>query len=721
MRPPLGLEHRSRWFEAVLLVLVAATVVAVHWPVLRAQGTAMDDAQFVTANPLVSHPGWHSVERFFGEVLRPSTVGGYYLPLSMTSLMVDWAMGGRPDDLGAFHRTSLLLHVLCTVLIVLILRRLFGSIVPAAAVGLIFGLHPMTVEPVAWVGERKTLLAAFFALASILTYLEHLGGRKKRTWLGVSLGLYVLALVSKPTVTLLPIMLLLLDWWPLDRLRRAAVIEKWPYAALSLVSGVITFISHERTAQVVMPTAVSALTWPFEACYLLAFYLRKIVWPSNLSSVYPHPPVFSLAVPSVLASVFAIAALTILVLAIAPRTRGPLAGWLLFVIGLGPTLGLIKFSWVIASDKYIYFPALGLLAVLAAGGSRVWESLRRGGRLRRALWPALFLFIVSAEAVGTRITVGHWKNDLTLYRHMEKIAPDSPIVQDMLGGVLGAQVSHAEALPHFEKALELWPDYMEAHYNLGILLLAEGKMDDAIQHFQKALQLSPDDPQAAFGLGSALCLRGRNEEGVQEFQKALSLDPGYVEASNHLGRALTTLGRTEEAIGVYRKAIEGAPSDPELHVGLAATLLQTTGPVTAAEEELRTAIRCKSDWMAPCNQLAWLLATNTDPALRDGSEAVRLADRADSLAGGHDPDVLDTRAAAEAAAGRFEQAEQTAETAIELARTAHSDSLADAIGQRLQFYRQRRIYTEIINAPGGAASPAATLGGPAGSSTAFAR
>src|SRR5437867_8352651 len=194
--------HRG-WALAVAAFLVGALACAIHWPVLRARALSIDDAQFVTNNPLVRNPGWPSVGRFFGEVLSPSTVKGYYLPLSMTSLMLDYALGGRPGDPRVFHRTSLALHALNTILILLILYRLFGALVPAAITALLFGLHPLTVEPTAWIGERKTLLATCFALGSILCYLQQARG-KDRGWMGASVAMFVMALLSKPTVTLLP-------------------------------------------------------------------------------------------------------------------------------------------------------------------------------------------------------------------------------------------------------------------------------------------------------------------------------------------------------------------------------------------------------------------------------------------------------------------------------------------------------------------------------------
>src|SRR5262245_12561196 len=222
---------RAGW-PLIAALLVGAIVAVVHRPVLESQAQSLDDPMFVTNNPLVMNPGWTSVRHFFVEVLHPSSVAGYYLPLSMTSLMTDVALGGRPDDLTVFHRTNLALHVINTLLVLVILYRLFGALMPAAITALLFGIHPLTVEPVAWVGERKTLLATCFALASLWTWLLSLGPRRSG-WRIASVGSYLLALLSKPTVLLLPLLMMIVMWWPLRRPARAMIAATWPYLVRS--------------------------------------------------------------------------------------------------------------------------------------------------------------------------------------------------------------------------------------------------------------------------------------------------------------------------------------------------------------------------------------------------------------------------------------------------------------------------------------------------------
>ena len=238
---------------ALLLLSVAVLVVAVHWPALSAEVYTFDDTQYLTENPLVQNPSWAAAGRFLREVLEPSTVNGYYQPLSMISLMLDHATGGRVSNFRPFHRTSLGLHVANTALVIVLLYLLLRRAWAAAMVGLLFGLHPMTVEPIAWIGERKTLLAAFFALWSLVAYVGY-ARRGSRTWYRTCLALFVLALMSKPTTTPLPVLMLLLDYWPLRRLNRRAILEKFPLLLIAAVSAWITFESQRRTAAVALPT-----------------------------------------------------------------------------------------------------------------------------------------------------------------------------------------------------------------------------------------------------------------------------------------------------------------------------------------------------------------------------------------------------------------------------------------------------------------------------------
>jgi Tfp pilus assembly protein PilF len=390
---------------------------------------------------------------------------------------------------------------------------------------------------------------------------------------------------------MLPVLLLLLDYWPLRRLRLRTALEKWPYFLLSLGFGIVTLVSHERTVGVGVAAASEALRWPLQVAYLVGFYALKIVWPADLSPVYASPEPLSLSHPGVRTGVAVACALTVLCVLLVRRTRGPLTGWLFFVAALAPTLGFLKYSWVIASDKYVYFPALGLLMLLTAGIAAAWRSPALRGIVPKTILPVLLVTVPVLEARGTRAALDPWRDSPTLWRHIVGVAPEAPAAHIGLGVALEERGKREEAIHHLQRAVELGPDYTEAHLDLGILLDRQGQPAEAVHHLREAIRLDPN-------------------------------------------------------------------------------------------------------WADPWNQLAWLLATCPDSTVRDPDEAMRLAGRAVELSSARDANVLDTQAAAQAAAGRFGRAVETARRALAVARAIDDESLAHTIRLRLAMYERGIAYVE---------------------------
>lgn len=709
---------------AVLVLVVCIVTAAAHWPALSAQALSFDDQQYLTSNTLVRSPSWQSAQRFLTEVLTPSTIGGYYQPLNMISLMLDCAMGGGPEDLRAFHRTSLALHVLNTALVILLLYGLFRQSVVAVLVGLLFGVHPLTVEPIAWVGERKTLLAAFFTLASLLVYVRHTrrGGWK---WLGAALLLYVLAMLSKPTAAPLPILLLILDYWPLRRLTRRAVAEKVPFFVVFALFGAITVISQARTSGVAAPAGSSWLRHVSTICYILPFYLGKMAWPQNLCSAYAPPEPLSLTNPVVAWSAVGTGLLLGVVAVSARWTRALVAGGLFFLVALFPTLGFVQYTWMIAADKYLYVPGVGLLMVLAAGLGwvlkRPWSKPARA----RTVAVASIVALAGLEVHGVRRYLVHWQDTLSHAEYMVRLAPDSAAAHNHLGNALGDHGRIDEAIPHFREALERQPGYPEAQYNLGTALRLQGKPAEAVDYLRQSLLTQPRNVDAHYALGLALDSLGRPDEAVRELEAALRLNPDLALAHYSLGRLLAALGRLDEAVDHFRAALATAPDDPEAHCNLAlalqlrgksdqalqhyhealrikpdhaeghnglGVLLAQSGRAADALAHFLEAARLKPDWLPPANAAAWIMATCPDAAVRRSDEAVRLAERAADLSKYQEAGVLDTLAAAYASAGRFDEAVATAEKARSEASANHEDALVTQIAQRLELYRQAKAY-----------------------------
>jgi tetratricopeptide (TPR) repeat protein len=590
----------------VAIAVACLGVAVTHWPALSAQAFSFDDPQYVIENPLVRAPGWTSAGRFLGEVIHPSTVRGYYQPLTMISLMLDYALGGRPEDLRQFHRTGLLLHVANTALVIVLLYLLFGHVWVAAMVGMLYGVHPITVESVAWVAERKTLLASFFALGALVAYVRY-ARRPRWTVYGICAALYALALMSKPTTTPLPVLLLLLDYWPLRRLNWRRVLEKVPLLVIAAISAGITILSQAQAAGIKEGPEHSLGNVPLVLCHNIVFYLHKMVWPTDMSAQYPFPQPLAISSPMIALGVIGTMILVATLLISWRWTRGPLVGWLFFFVAIFPTMGVIGFTFVIAADRYAYLPSAGLLLVLAS--LAIWvRDVAGDARWRRASHVAMVaavLLLVSLEARATRRHLAHWRDTERLHRYLLEVTPgaysarynlgkyladrerideairefervllDSPDhwrARRGLGRALSSKGRHDEAIAHLTEALRLQPD-STGHHALGLALFTQGRTEEAIAHYQQALRLEPDRFEAHVNLGNALFAQDRFAEAVQQYDEALQLRPSYARGHYNRGLALARLGRTDEAIAEYRKALEIDPNHASARRALGETL-----------------------------------------------------------------------------------------------------------------------------------------------------
>jgi tetratricopeptide (TPR) repeat protein len=585
MEADRGLEqrtHSQRLVLVVLLVVVAACVTVTHWPALSAQASSFDDEQYLHKNNLVQDPSWNSTRRFLSEVLTPSTVHGYYQPLAMISLMLDYAIGGRSENLMVFHATSLFLHVLNTSLVIVLLYTLFGKAWPAAIVGLLFGLHPLTVEPIPWISERKTLLASFFALWCLIAYVRYTRHTNFKLF-GACVMMYVLALMSKPTTTPLAVLLLLLDFWPLDRLNRRAVIEKIPLFIIMVVFAVITVISQKRTASVTMPGEYEPMRIPLILCHNIVFYLYKIVWPVNLSSHYPLPQPLAISDPMILAGVIGTCILIPTLLVSLRWSRAPLTGWVFFFVAILPTMGIIGFTNVIASDKYAYLPSLGLLMVLAWVLGRLWVSVC-SSVVRRTAVIVLVAVVGVFESVATRGYLVQWQDSERYYRYMLTLAPNAPSVHLNLANTVLKKDQYDEAIKYYGKAIALWGDYAEAHFNLGIALGAADRHAEAVKAYQTVLRLRKTHKRALFRLADALAKSGQLDEALSCYAKALEAMPKNVEVLNNFALALVRKDKIDEAIELYGKSLEIRPNSVEV--------LNNLGNALAKQERFTEAVTC---------------------------------------------------------------------------------------------------------------------------------
>ncbi len=572
-----------------MLVIVAVVVFFAHRGALTAQALSMNDGDYVVQNYRVQNPSWRHAGLFLTEVTRPSMVEGYYQPLAMISLMLDSAMGGRPDHLMPYHRTSLVLHVANTVLVIVLLYLLFHQPVPAVLVGLLFGLHPMTVEVVTWLGERKTPLATFFALISMILYVRYARSGSRKTY-AASLVTFLLALLSKPTVTPLPVLLLLLDYWPLGRLDWRRVIEKLPFLAIAVASAVITVISQRH----VDLTAMQDISFEQNlllVCHNILFYPLKMIWPANLCSVYPFPePIDVSNVPVFLGAIWTVLLTGGLVISLR-WTRTLMTGWLFFLVALAPTLLNVGYAMGVAADKYAYLPAVGFLLILVWLLSWLWVNAPTGVSVKMCR-SAIVLFLLGAAACYA-VAAGRyqlkWRDPGTYCEHILSIAPKTAWAHQALASYLIDQNRIDDAVQHARQAVELDPDNYKGRITYGEALSRQNDTAGAISQFSQAMAVKPDSAEAHNGLGMAYGAAGQWDEASRHFEAALDSQPHSPEILFNLGTAYLYAGRFEKALSCLSEVSRDKPDNPEVTDRLAQTHY-SWGQTLARESRLDEAL-----------------------------------------------------------------------------------------------------------------------------------
>jgi tetratricopeptide (TPR) repeat protein len=597
----------------LLTLAVIGIVLFVHWPVLSAQAVSFDDEEAIISNNLIQHPSFDSVRRFFSEITLSSVVRGYYRPMTLTSFMFDWAMGGRPDNFRPFHRTSLVLHIGSTVLLILLCYQLFGNPWVAALTGLLFGLHPLTVEPIAWVMERKTVLAAFFAFAALCAYVRYTHSRRPAGWFVAALFFYLLSLLSKPTSTPLPLILLLIDHWPLRRLSKRSILEKIPFFILAGLFAALTMLCEQRVNPLSLPAKLSPLHLPLRLCYLATFYLAKLALPINLSSVYMLPNPLAITNPIVIAAVVGTILLIVGLFISRRYTPAFWVGTLIFYLGLAPTMGFVGYSWVSASDKYVYLPGVGLVLILAWLLKAAWSA-----RLGRTLTLSAAALAAILLSLATRHYLYQWQTSERFIQYMLSLAPDSPELHVNMGSYYRQQKQYHQALDWFTKAIELKPRYAEAYCNRGncYVLLGDhrraideysaalairpshanallnrgnafatlGRIDLAVADLSRAIELRPNDPDIYFNRGQAYGMLGQYDKAAADFSAVIKLRPGDVGAYLSRSYTWTLLGRYDRAIEDCSRAIQLVPDDPGAYNFRAAALLKLGRRAEAAAD-----------------------------------------------------------------------------------------------------------------------------------------
>jgi tetratricopeptide (TPR) repeat protein len=679
-----------------------------------------------------------------------------WFPLTWLSHMLDCQLYGLLP--GGHHLTNVVLHTVSVILLFLVLRQMTDALWRSAFVAAVFAIHPLRVESVAWVAERKDVLSGVFFMLTMAAYVRYARNPWSPGRYGAVMLLFALGLMSKPMLVTLPLVLLLLDYWPLRRAESPArlVIEKLPLLVLSAADCVATLLAQH---QAIRSAGAYSLPYRLENALVSSMiYLGQMVFPARLAVHYPYPREGQPFREVVLAALL-LAGLSVLAWA-ARRTRPwLLVGWVWYLVMVLPVLGIIQAGEQSHADRYTYLPCIGL--VIAA----TWavSDLSAGWRHRQVALGCLMTAALSTLIACSFFQTAHWKDSESLWNHALACTSNNPLAHFNLGNAFLKQGKLDDAVAQYQKALEIQPGLASVHYNLGNAFLDLGKLDDAIAQYRKTLEIRPNNADSYYNLGRALFMQGKLDDAIADYRKAVEIEPDSVEALIRLGNALAAKGARDAAITQYQKALTIRPDDAEARTNLGKALLLKgdldgamscfaesstlnqdplarwygLGNVFLQNGDLDEAIICyrqalkinphsddafanlgvaflkkketnaaMDSWqqaltinpsqMSAQNNLAWLLATTPDNSLRNGTKAVALATQANQLNGGGNPVILHTLAAAYAEDGKFELACGTARRALELALAQKQDALARKLKKELKLYESN---TPLRNAP----------------------
>jgi protein O-mannosyl-transferase len=486
---------------------------------------------------------------------------GNWVPLTWVSHMLDFQFFGL--DSGWHHLHNVLLHALAAVMLCIFLQRATGTRWRSALTAFLFALHPLHVQSVAWVAERKDVLSACFWFLTLWLYVRYAERPGTGRYLAVALC-FCLGLMAKPMMVTLPFVLLLLDYWPLARLGqrgRKAIWEKLPLLGLAGAAAAIAYLAQKHSEAVNLVPLQARLA---NATHSYTLYILQTFWPARLAVFYPYPRDFAFPFLPLLAEGVLLAVVTTGVIVLRRRAPYLLMGWGWFVVTLVPVIGLVQVGDQAHADRYMYIPMVGLLVMLIWGAAENLEKLRA-----KTLAIPLGAAACLASAVVSWVQVGYWRNSETLFRHALAVTNDNKVVNNNLGNYLMDSGRLSEALPYFETAVRIDPEFAHARNNLGIALGKMGRLPDAIAQLQIAVRLWPDAPDPHTNLGTTLASAGRLPEAAAEFEAALRMDPNDAVVQSNLGLALSGIpGRLPDALRHLEEADRLRPS-PELEQAIA--------------------------------------------------------------------------------------------------------------------------------------------------------
>jgi Flp pilus assembly protein TadD len=664
-----GLPRRARSHHITIAVYLFLAIIslAVFGQTIRYDFVNFDDDLYVYNAPAIQ--GGLTLKGIALAFTSPHARNWH--PLTTISHMLDCQLYGLKA--GGHHTTNVFLHTIAVLLLFRVLWQMTGAVWKSAVVAALFAVHPLHVESVAWVSERKDVLSAVFFLLMLAVYVSYARAPSVTRYLTVAV-LFAAGLLSKPMLVSAPVILLLLDYWPLRRFEqsssttgkgklsksgnqrrviRGLFLEKIPLFVLSAGSCVITFVLQKRATGAIPPLPFLWRVQNALATYVI--YVWKTLWPTRLAVFYPHPN-DTLAIWEVILAVGLLLAITIAAIILRSARPYLFTGWFWYVGMLVPVIGLVQVGEQGHADRYTYLPHIGLflLAVwLVADVTAVRQSKSR-------LTVAAAVAIIVALAWAAFVQTSYWRNSETLWSHALAVTSDNDFAHNNLGYLYADRGELDKAISHFETALRIRSRKPDPHYSVGSAFVhvnladalgRKGQPDEAMVHYEEAIKLQPNYADAYYNRGVILFAKGRIDEAMADWEKTLQIQPNDADAHTCLGNALLRRGSLKEAIAHYEKALALAPQDPHSRINI-----------------------------------AWVLATAPDASIRNGIKAVEFAQQAVELSGSRDPNFLRTLAAAYAESGRFSEAITTAKQGIMIATMQGKSGLAHLLEEDVGLY-----------------------------------
>lgn len=590
-------KSTERYFPFLICFLIAISTGLVFWQVHEFEFVDFDDTTYVLKNPDI-----RQAVTFESIAWAVTTVhAANWHPLTWLSHMLDVALFGL--DAGKHHLVNLLFHITNSLLLFLVLRKMTGALWQSALVAALFALHPLHVESVAWVSERKDVLSTFFWMLTLGAYAVYVARPSVLKYLGVLL-LLSLGLMSKPMLVTLPCVLLLLDYWPLKRFSFQAcpgdsfpqnqsvfklIGEKIPLFILAAISSALTYYAQNHGGAVKSLDYIPFADRVANALVSYVLYIGKMICPVDLACLYPHPE--TLPWWQVLGAILVLISVSGMALREAKTRPYLMVGWLWYLGTLVPVIGLVQVGGQAMADRYTYVPLIGLFVMMAWGMPEFLKSWRF-----RKIFLLIFSVVVLLILSGiTWKQAGYWKDSLTLFEHAVKVTENNSGMHYNLGNALADQQRDSEAIVHYLAAIRIEPDFADAHNNLANVYRRQGDGEAAIRHYLKVLEMRPDDDGVNYNLGMTLDDQGRTREAIAHYLSALKGMAENPDAHFKTANALFKTGAIDDAVQHYRRAIELKPDFVDAHCNLGVVLFQS-GDMAGAVAAFKAALRLKPDY-----------------------------------------------------------------------------------------------------------------------------